>query len=129
MKIAGIDIDDKNLIEFSFQGVEPNIMTNISQDGSNRDSVLISNAYKYNMLIGGIDKQLFEKIFAELTTLSNQYKKVTIDMNSVLRSETPDMTLLDTTAIDFEFDLARVKTTNRGGFYDITMQLTFIEYF
>lgn len=129
MTIAGIEVKEECLIEFVFNGIEPNRIANISLDGTNRDSVLISNTYNYTMSLGSLEKQEMEKLFAELTKLSNQYKKATIDLESLMRSEIPDMTLLENTAIDFEFDISQVRPVNRGGFYDMTIPLKFIEYF
>lgn len=129
MTIADITIEDKNVISMTFEGIEPDIKKNISQNGLQRDSVLIKNTYSYTLEIVSLDKKKFEELFAALKSKSDTYSQVTIDMYSIIRAEMPDFSLLDNTAINFEFDISGMHSVNKGAYYNVTIPLQFIEYF
>ena len=129
MTIADITIEDKNVISMTFEGIEPDIKKNISQNGLQRDSVLIKNTYSYTLEIVSLDKKKFEELFAALKSKSDTYSQVTIDMYSIIRAELPDFNLLDNTAINFEFDISGMQSINKGAYYNVTIPLQFIEYF
>lgn len=129
MTIAGVTIDDKNVISMTFNSIEPDMKKNISQNGSQRDSVLVKNIYNYTLEIVSLDKKKFEELFAALKTKSDTYSQVAIDMYSIVRAELPDFNLLDNVAINFEFDISGMQPVNKGGYYNVTIPLQFIEYF
>ena len=129
MTIAGVTIDDKNVISMTFNGIEPDMKKNISQNGSQRDSVLVKNIYNYTLEIVSLDKKKFEELFAALKSKSDTYSQVAIDMYSIIRAELPDFSLLDNVAINYEFDISKMSSNNKGGYYNVTIPLQFIEYF
>lgn len=129
MKIAGIEIDDENISSMTFDGIEPDIKKNISQNGSQRDSVLVKNVYNYTLEIVSLDKKKFEELFAALKSKSDTYSQIEIDIHSIIRAEIPDFSLLDNSTINFEFDISKMAQNNKGRYYNVTIPLQFIEYF
>jgi len=129
MTIAGVTIDDTNLTSFTLNGVTPDRITNISQNGEQRDSVLVSNTFKYTMRLSSLDKTIFDDLFAALKTKSNDYEQILIDMYGIIKAEIPDISLVDNTSLNFDFDMSQLSFENKGGYWNITIPLQYIEYY
>lgn len=129
MTIAGVTIDDTNLTSFTLNGVTPDRITNISQNGEQRDSVLVSNTFKYTMQLSSLDKTVFDDLFAALKTKSNDYEQIAVNMYGIIKAEIPDISLVDNTSLNFDFDMSQVSFENKGGYWNVTIPLQYIEYY
>jgi len=129
MTIAGVTIEDTKMTSFTLNGVTPDRVVNISQNGEQRDSVLISNSFNYTMQLVSLDKTNFDDLFAALKTKSNDYEKISINRYGIMKAEIPDISLVDNASLDFDFDMSQVTFENKGGYWNVTLPLQYVEYY
>lgn len=129
MNIAGIEIEDENVISVTFNGVSPEQIKNVSLNGKGRSCVTLKVVYSYTIELVSIDKKKYTELFKALLEKSIMNELISIDMHSLLRAEIPQDNILDgDTAIDFEFDISQMKPINRGGYFDITLPVRYVQY-
>lgn len=129
MNIAGIEIDDENVNSVTFNGVAPDQIKNTSLNGEGRSCVTLKTVYSYTIELISIDKKKYAELFKALLEKSITNELISIDMHSLLRAEIPEDNLLDgNISIDFEFDISQMKPINRGGYFDITMPVRYVQY-
>ena len=129
MKIAGIEIEGENVNSVTFNGVTLDQIKNTSLNGKGRSCVTLKTVYSYTIELVSIDKKKYTELFKTLLEKSIMNELVSIDMHSLLRAEMPNDNLLKSdAAIDFEFDISQMKPINRGGYFDITMPVRYVQY-
>lgn len=129
MKIAGIEIEDENVNSVTFNGVAPDQIKNVSLNGKGRSCVTLKTVYSYTIDIVSLDKKKYAELFSALLQKSIMNELISIDMHSLLRAEIPGIEILEpNSSLDFEFDISQMKPINRGGYFDITMPVRYVQY-
>lgn len=129
INIAGIDIDERCLTDFNFDGNEPKYIITRSENGE-ENRVLMNYKYSYSLKLQGLFDYEKETLMRNLKNYWINSTKITLNISGTIKRGYFDFEGdKDYTDKEFDFLFEEIDLQQQNGYYDIVIPVCIYEYF